>query len=54
MVKAGLAEVYRGRSPKGFDLDPYLNTEAEAKNAKRAMWSLEGEYISPKDRRKNR
>ena len=45
MVKAGLAEVYRGRPAKGFDNKPYQ--EAEARSAKRGMWSLGDKYISP-------
>ncbi len=52
MIKAGLAEVYRGKSPKGFDIAPYKKSEAEARQAKRGMWSLEGEYISPRDWRR--
>jgi len=52
MVKAGLAEVYRGRLPKALDSTPYLQAEAEARGAKRGMWSLGDEYISPKEWRK--
>jgi endonuclease YncB( thermonuclease family) len=40
MVKAGLAEVYRGRPAKGLDLVPYWDAEAGAKKAGRGMWSL--------------
>ena len=47
MVKAGLAEVYRGKPPRVFDLKPYLQAEAEAKKAKRGIWSLGAKYISP-------
>ena len=47
MVKAGLAEVYRGRPPEGFDITPYLQAEKEAREAKKGMWSLGDEYISP-------
>jgi len=54
MVKAGLAEVYRGRPPKGFDLEPYRKAEAEAKAARLNMWSLGDKYISPKEWRKIR
>jgi len=35
MIESGLAEVYRGKSPKGFDIEPYRQTETEAKAAKR-------------------
>jgi micrococcal nuclease len=52
MVKAGLAEVYRGKPPRGFDISPYSNVEREAREAKRGMWSLGDKYISPKEFRK--
>ena len=52
MVRAGLAEVYRGRPPKGFDSTSYLKAEAEARGAKRGMWSLGDKYISPREWRK--
>ena len=52
MVKAGLAEVYRGRAPHKFPLLPYWQAEKEAKDDKRGMWSLGDEYISPKAWRK--
>ena len=49
MVKAGLAEVYRGRPAGGLDLGPYWTAEAEAKKAGFGMWSLGDKYISPKE-----
>jgi len=52
LIKAGLAEVYKGKPPRGFDLSPYLTAEAQAKSQKRGMWSLGDKYISPKDWRK--
>ena len=52
MVRAGLAEVYRGKPPKGFDTAPYLEAEKRAREAKTGMWSLGDKYISPKDWRK--
>jgi len=52
LIKAGFAEVYRGKPPRGFDLKPYSQAEAEAKKAKRGIWSLGVKYISPKDWRK--
>jgi endonuclease YncB( thermonuclease family) len=52
MIKAGLAEVYRGKPPQGFDISPYSNVEREAREAKRGMWSLGDKYISPKEFRK--
>jgi endonuclease YncB( thermonuclease family) len=54
MVKEDLAEVYRGRPPKGFDKEPYLKAEAAARNAKLNMWSLGDKYISPKEWRRMR
>ena len=48
MVKAGLAEVYRGRPAGGLNLGPYWKAEAEAKKAGIGMWSLGDKYISPK------
>jgi len=52
MVKAGLAEVYKGRPAKGFDNGPYEKAEKEARAAGREMWSLGDKYISPKEWRK--
>ncbi len=51
LIKAGYAEVYQGRPPRGFDLSPYLTAEAQAKSQRRGMWSQEN-YISPKEWRK--
>ena len=52
MVKAGLAEVYRGKLPEGFDRTPYLKAEAEAREAGNGVWSLGDQYISPREWRK--
>ena len=52
MVREGLAEVYRGKPPRGLDIGPYRQTEAEAIKAGRGMWSLGDKYISPKEWRK--
>lgn len=52
MVKAGLAEVYRGKPAKGLDLDAYWAAEEEAKQAEIGMWSLGGKYISPREWRR--
>jgi len=49
MVKAGLAEAYRGKPPKGFNLQPYREAEKEARDAARGMWSLRDKYMSPRD-----
>jgi endonuclease YncB( thermonuclease family) len=52
MVRSGLAEVYRGNSPKGLDLEPYWKAEKEAKAAMRGMWILADKYVSPKEWRR--
>ena len=52
MVRAGLAEVYRGRPAKGFDNEPYQKAEDAARRAGVGMWSLGDKYVSPKDWRK--
>ena len=52
MVKAGLAEVYRGQPAKGLDLRPYWDAETEAKKTGIGMWALGDKYISPKEWRR--
>ena len=52
MVKAGLAEVYRGRNVRSSDLDPYWKAEEEARRTKRGMWSLGDQYVSPREWRR--
>lgn len=47
MIQAGLAEVYRGRTPEGFDKAPYLESEAQARRARRGMWRQGSAYTSP-------
>lgn len=54
MVKAGYAEVYRGKPPHGFDLGPYLKEEQEAREGKRRMWTQGGRYVSPREWRSER
>jgi endonuclease YncB( thermonuclease family) len=54
MIKAGLAEVYRGKHPKLLNTKIYKDAEKEAKEAKRGMWSLDDKYISPKVWRKGK
>jgi micrococcal nuclease len=49
MVKVGLAEVYRGKPATGMDMKPYWKAEEEAKAAKRGMWVLGNQYMSPRD-----
>ena len=52
MVKAGLAEVYRGKQPRYFNVKIYQDAESEAKKAKRGMWIKGDKYLSPKEWRK--
>ena len=49
MVKAGLAEVYRGMLSEGFDLTTYRNTEQKARRALLGIWVLRDQYFSPED-----
>jgi len=52
MIKAGLAEAYRGKPALGFDPSPYRTAEAKARSQSRGMWSQGDKYISPKEWRK--
>ncbi|MEA1969522.1 MAG: thermonuclease family protein [Thermodesulfobacteriota bacterium] len=52
MVKAGLAEVYRGTSPSDLNTAPYHLAEADAKRSYRGIWSLGSKYKSPRTWRK--
>ena len=54
MVKAGLAEVYRGKHARYFNPKIYQEAEEEAKKADRGMWVQGDKYISPRDWRKMR
>ena len=48
MVKASLAEVYRGKMRKDFDIAPYLQAEQLARTMQKGMWSMGTIYVSPK------
>jgi len=52
MIRAGLAEVYRGLAPHKFNLNPYWQAEKKARGAKRGIWSQGDKYTSPKEWRK--
>ena len=52
MIRAGLAEVYRGKPPKGLNLNAFWQAEKGAKENQKGMWSLGEKYISPKEWRK--
>jgi micrococcal nuclease len=54
MIKAGLAEVYRGPPAKGLDLEPYWKAEEKARAELRGMWVQGDKYISPRDWRRGR
>jgi len=42
MGKAGYAEVYRGKPPRGLNVGPFQQAEAEAKNSGRAVCGHRG------------
>ena len=47
MVARGLAEVYRGRTPRGFDRRPYRLAAETARRESRGMWIQGDAYRSP-------
>lgn len=49
MVSQGLAEAYRGRTPDGFNRQPYQKAEAEARRSGHGMWTQGEDYRSPID-----
>ena len=52
MIKAGLAEVYRGKRPQTLDSKPYFKEETRAKRSKKGMWRLGKHYKSPRQWRR--
>lgn len=52
MVKAGLAEVYRGTPAPGQGVGPYWKAEEEARKTGKGMWSLGDKYVSPREWRR--
>jgi endonuclease YncB( thermonuclease family) len=52
MVKAGMAEVYRGNPAQGQDLGQYWKAEEDARKAGKGMWVLGDKYLSPREWRK--
>lgn len=52
MIHLGLAEVYKGKTPDGFDKKTYLKAEKRAKNSGRGMWSQGESYKSPRQWRR--
>ncbi len=53
MVRAGFAEVYKGKRPKTLDSAIYLKEESRAKKEKKGMWRQGSSYSSPKQWRKD-
>jgi micrococcal nuclease len=47
MVREGMAEVYRGRPPEGFDRRPLEAAQAEAQAARKGIWRQGEHYRSP-------
>jgi endonuclease YncB( thermonuclease family) len=47
MIRMGLAEVYKGELPEGFDPAPFIAAEKEAKEKLKGIWSLGDRYVSP-------
>jgi endonuclease YncB( thermonuclease family) len=54
MVYYGMAEVYRGDMPRGFNAKPYWEAESKSWTAKAGIWSLGADYVSPRDYRKQK
>lgn len=52
MIRAGLAEVYKGRRPKKLDSQIYLKEEARARKTGKGMWIQDRLYKSPRQWRK--
>jgi endonuclease YncB( thermonuclease family) len=52
MLKAGLAEVYRGTPASGLEMELYWKAEGEAKAAERGMWVQGDKYVSPMEWRR--
>ncbi len=54
MVKEGYAEVLKVCIPSGLNLSAFERAEAEARRAKKGIWSLGDKYVSPATWRKRR
>ncbi|APJ04485.1 thermonuclease family protein [Silvanigrella aquatica] len=50
MIENGMAEVYKGKKEKEFNIDFYIEAEKKAQKNKLGIWSLKN-YQSPKDYR---
>ena len=51
MLRKGYAEVYRGRPDRRFDSELCRQPEVQAKSKKLNIWSVGGDYVSPKESR---
>jgi endonuclease YncB( thermonuclease family) len=49
MIKAGLAEVYRGMSARDLKMSAYRDAESKAKADIKGIWELRDQYFSPWD-----
>jgi len=47
MVAQGMAEVYKGKAPKGFNIAIYRKAEQDARDSSRGIWSQGDKYVSP-------
>ncbi len=47
ILREGLAEVYRGRTPPGLDMQPYRQAESDARARGKGIWSQGRRYRSP-------
>ena len=54
MIRAGFAEVYRGKTRPDFDLMPYHAAEREARYLQKGIWSAGTIYVSPQAWREQR
>lgn len=53
ILKAGLAEIYKGKPAKGININRYRDAQSDAKNRHKGIWSLKpSDYKSPKQWRK--
>ena len=49
MIKAGLAEVYRGMPARAIEITAYREAEKKAKESIKGIWELRDQYFSPWD-----
>jgi endonuclease YncB( thermonuclease family) len=49
MLRAGLAEVFKGKPANGLDIADYRDAENNAKQNVKGIWELRDQYFSPWD-----